>query len=399
MSTKTKIAIITPYGSEPRFDNYAEFILAKGLIKQGYDVRFYTYKIRGNKYYQSNSTYQGVKTFRCRQRLGIAPGLFFNIIGFRPQIVMMFHPRSWLNLSGYMAGKIIGAKTISEIVGILHDPFIVEDRDDPIGKIRKNVKLITSFKGLIKMLPARDFLNNWRNFIFHMPTAKADQIITINYDEQKYTKQFYGRDSAMIYWSIPKDQPMPTEKPTDVKIPEKYLFFIGQVKRRKGWDTAIEAIAELKKQNIKKNLVFVCPAPAINEAEDIVNKLNLKDQVTFLTDISNEERNWLYKNAQYVLIPSRYEGFGLPVFETFLAGKPVLATDIPVFLEFLKHKKNSMLSRVGDSQEMAENIKILDQNPELVKELVKNGKQTALEFNDEKMISKYLDLIEKILQK
>jgi len=88
---KFRIVIITPFGAEPRCDNYAEFILARGLSKMGHDIHFYTYKMRGNSHYRKDCIYKGIKVFRCRQRFGISPGLFFSIINFRPDIIIFFH--------------------------------------------------------------------------------------------------------------------------------------------------------------------------------------------------------------------------------------------------------------------------------------------------------------------
>lgn len=45
------------------------------------------------------------------------------------------------------------------------------------------------------------------------------------------------------------------------------------------------------------------------------------------------ELAWLYAHAEFVLFPSRYEGFGFPLVEAFAAGAPVLASDLAVFRE------------------------------------------------------------------
>ena len=115
------------------------------------------------------------------------------------------------------------------------------------------------------------------------------------------------------------------------------------------------------------------------------------------TESINEEKNWLYDHAQYVLAPSRYEGFGLPVFEAFVAGKPLFGTDIPVYLEFLKHEENAMISKTGNAQELAQNIKILDNNPALAKQLVSAGYKTAEKFSDKVMIDKFVKVIEALV--
>ncbi len=49
--------------------------------------------------------------------------------------------------------------------------------------------------------------------------------------------------------------------------------------------------------------------------------------------VSDEELVRLYAGARVVLVPSREEGFGLPVLEAFMCGVPVVASDIPALRE------------------------------------------------------------------
>ncbi|MFZ6053171.1 glycosyltransferase family 4 protein [Halocola ammonii] len=64
-------------------------------------------------------------------------------------------------------------------------------------------------------------------------------------------------------------------------------------------------------------------------------KMNLRETTCFKwhRNVSDEELIALYKSARLVVVPSEYEGFGLPVLEALYFGKPVLANDIPVFRE------------------------------------------------------------------
>jgi len=399
MNNDCKIAIITPFGAEPRLDHFAEFLLAKKLRALGHNIQFYTYRLRSNPQYRKNQLYQGIKVFRCRQRLGIAPGLFFSIIRFRPHVVIFFHPKSFLSFSAFLATKFSGAKTISEIVSILHDPFIVKDTDDPYNSIRSDVRLLTNWKQLVKSLSSGKFLLSWKNFIYHMPIARADIIVAIYKEEQYYIQKFYGRNSVLIHWALPEDSNREQSKPDENiygKIPEKYLLFIAQIKKRKGWDTALEALAVLKNQGMKKNIVFVCPTHDVSAAENYARKLGVREQIFFLSGVNNEEKNWLYANSQGVLAPSRYEGFGLPVFEALRAGKPVLTTTIPVYQEILKHEVDSLLSRPGNAEELAKNIKTLDDDSSLAAKLVANGRRTASKYTDTIMTEKFLTQINKL---
>ena len=225
-----------------------------------------------------------------------------------------------------------------------------------------------------------------------MPVAKADTIVAINKDEQEYVKKIYKRDSHLIYWASPKSDSMSHQTKPAGTIPDEYLFFIGKIKKRKGWDTVLEALAELKRKGLNKKLIFVSPDDTA-VAKNYATTLGVVNDVFFHSYVSNAEKNWLYTHATYVLAPSRYEGFGLPVFEAFIAGKPLLATDIAVYVEFLQHKKNAMMSKTGDGLNLAQNIIELDNNPQLAKIIVHAGKITASQFTEEIMINKFLELI------
>ncbi len=393
---KRKIAIVTPYGGEPRLDNYAEFVLAQGLLEKGYDVRFYTYASRHIPTYSQNLIYKGVPVFRVRERFGFSPSLFLSILTFRPDTVLTFHPRSFLNFSAYWASRMVRARFIVEIVGILHDPYIVGDTDDPEGTIKSPTKISTSLNTLVREAQSGAWKNAWENYIFHMPTANADTIIAINENERHHIQSIYKRDAALIYWCAPKLQHTGEMRPQPLSggnMPAQFLLFIGMVKRRKGWDTAIEALSFLKHRGVIKKLVFVSSHTDLSEPIAHAEALGVRDQITFLSQISNEEKSWVYRNCQYVLIPSRYEGFGLPVFEAFLARKPICASDIPVFREFLVDKGNATIFPKGDAAALAEAVLQLDQDTKLRETLTEGGTATAARFNAEEMIKKYVSLL------
>jgi alpha-1,3-rhamnosyl/mannosyltransferase len=54
---------------------------------------------------------------------------------------------------------------------------------------------------------------------------------------------------------------------------------------------------------------------------------------TTLGAVSPAALEWLYANATLLVLPSRYEGFGLPLIEAAARGTPVLASDIPALRE------------------------------------------------------------------
>ncbi|MFA5185789.1 MAG: glycosyltransferase family 4 protein [Patescibacteria group bacterium] len=400
-----KIAIVTPFGAEERLDQFAEFIVAQGLVKRGCDVRYFTYRIKSNPAYVKDECYKGVNTIRCSQKLGIAPRLVWNIFVWRPEVVILNHTRSYLNLCGYFAAKLVGAKTVFQVVGFLHDDYVVEDRDDPLDHIRNEIHLIHGFWDFLKTwMKTRSFKSNWENFLFHMPLYRSDKRVTITQFERAALQRIAGLDSEIIPWGVHLDMEKVGESLPVMKdgrpLPENYLFYIGQVKRRKGWDTIIQALDVLKREGVKRNLVFVTSSsPAeFKEAEDMVKSFGLEDQVYFMFRISNPEREWLYNRATATLAPSRYEGFGLTVFESWVAKVPVLGTDIPVYSDFMFDGDTALVSKKGDPESMAVNIKRLDE-PGMRERLVQGGLRMVKEFSAERVVDGFWKLLEEFPRK
>jgi glycosyltransferase involved in cell wall biosynthesis len=54
---------------------------------------------------------------------------------------------------------------------------------------------------------------------------------------------------------------------------------------------------------------------------------DIKNKVTILEDVSDEELAWFYKHASYSVYTSQYEGWGLPIAESLTYGTPVICSD------------------------------------------------------------------------
>jgi glycosyltransferase involved in cell wall biosynthesis len=103
-----------------------------------------------------------------------------------------------------------------------------------------------------------------------------------------------------------------------------YLLFVGALHRRKDPLAAIEALAL-----IDGDLRLVLAGPDKGQAEEarrVVTRLGLDGRVEFAGHVEKAELAALYRGAQALVLPSRYEGFGLPVVEAMASGTPVVAT-------------------------------------------------------------------------
>jgi glycosyltransferase involved in cell wall biosynthesis len=101
--------------------------------------------------------------------------------------------------------------------------------------------------------------------------------------------------------------------------------------------------------------------------------------------------------AAALVLPSRDEGFGLPVLEAMAAGCPVVTTDIPVIGELVRHGENGWLVRYNDASALAEGICAVLENPALRARLVAGGLRTIREqFSEGRLVAQIEDVFTQV---
>lgn len=71
----------------------------------------------------------------------------------------------------------------------------------------------------------------------------------------------------------------------------------------------------------------------LEQVENSIIRHKCNDRISILTSLSDEEMLTSLFNSNFVVFPSLFEGFGMPIIEGLVAGKPVLCSDIPVHKE------------------------------------------------------------------
>ena len=113
---------------------------------------------------------------------------------------------------------------------------------------------------------------------------------------------------------------------------DDYLLFVGTAEPRKGLDTLLAALSEPALMG--QSLVVVGPrgwggVDVWQEAE----VRGIGDRVTITGRVDDADLAALYAGARLVVMPSRAEGFGLPVLEAMTLGVPVVTSDDPAMRE------------------------------------------------------------------
>jgi glycosyltransferase involved in cell wall biosynthesis len=95
----------------------------------------------------------------------------------------------------------------------------------------------------------------------------------------------------------------------------------------KGTQHLIPAFATLCEQFPKLKLVFIGQPKPGGKTEKLIDTLGVADRIRFVHGISTDEIRYLYAGSALAVVPSEYEGFGLPAGEAMACATPVVATD------------------------------------------------------------------------
>lgn len=123
-------------------------------------------------------------------------------------------------------------------------------------------------------------------------------------------------------------QPIPmvevAERIQRLGIPDKYLLSVGTIEPRKNYPLLFQVIAGLPDLHL---VIAGRKGWKYGKILSQIAELGLDRRVHLLEYVSTPDLVALYNAAQLVVLPSVYEGFGLPVLEAMACGTPVLASN------------------------------------------------------------------------
>ncbi len=108
--------------------------------------------------------------------------------------------------------------------------------------------------------------------------------------------------------------------------------------------------------------------------------LRLGTDVVQLGTVPDDELPGWYAAADVLAFPSTKEGWGLAVLEAMSAGLPVVASDLPVFLEYLRPGKDAVIVPAGDAAALAKALAGVLGSPVLAGRLSAAGLTVASRF-------------------
>jgi glycosyltransferase involved in cell wall biosynthesis len=117
-----------------------------------------------------------------------------------------------------------------------------------------------------------------------------------------------------------------------LQLPPRYLLSLATLEPRKGLDVLLEALADPGAPDIAL-VVVGQPGWGGVDLDAQARALGVSDRVLQLGRLSDERLAAVLAGATVLVMPSRAEGFGLPVLEAMAAGVPAVTSDDPALVE------------------------------------------------------------------
>jgi glycosyltransferase involved in cell wall biosynthesis len=176
-----------------------------------------------------------------------------------------------------------------------------------------------------------------------------------------------------------------------------YLLYFGRLDWfQKGLDVLLEAMAILSARWPQLRLKVAGRGKDRQRVMDAARALGIPENVEMLGPVSDTERNRLYAGARVLLMPSRFEGFGMVAAEAMAAGVPVVAAASDSLPEVVDPPAGGVLVPVGDALATADAVDWLLRNPGARHELSQSARISAERFRWDRLAQQHFAFLESI---
>ncbi len=167
-----------------------------------------------------------------------------------------------------------------------------------------------------------------------------------------------------------------------IPLPANFLFYPAAFWPHKNHKILIDALNKLKYKFLDLSLVFTGIIKKIElkkEIDDLIKNYGLSKKVLFLGYVSDENLNYIYQNANALVFPSSFEGFGLPIVEAFQYKLPVVAANNTSISEIVGDA--GLLFETNNLNALIDCIKKVLLNHNLREQLINQGLERVKKFS------------------
>ncbi len=250
-------------------------------------------------------------------------------------------------------------------------------------KLFKRIAIPAAKKADLIICPSRFS----KDRIIHHLDFNEEKIKVIYQGAKTFNEEFYSDRLREFFKTIDNSQ---------------YLLHVGVLEKRKNIPFLIKYAASFLKENNYKLVLVGKQNPKINnndlpEIVKTIEDLQLGNHVVLTGYIEDKELPYLYKHALAYVLPSSYEGFGIPILEAFAFKLPVLVSSSTSLPEI--GGDAVLIFEQFNNADFSEKLNSIASDQSIRQELVTKGVKRLEQFNWDTFASSYIQTIKNITAK
>jgi glycosyltransferase involved in cell wall biosynthesis len=235
---------------------------------------------------------------------------------------------------------------------------------------------------------------------------KADAIIAISNTVRQHVIEYLGVDEDRVhrvYYGVDEDfrRSIPQERLEETRrtyeLPDRFFLYCGQIYPPKNFGRLIRAYARVGPE-LGIYLVVAGKHTQTKLCEEeiaLIDKLGISPWVVQSGWIDRDALPAFYALAEALLLPSLYEGFGLPLVEAMASGAPVVTSNRYATQEVVGQA--GILVDPEDVDSIADGMHRVATDRNLRQQLVEAGRERARAFSWKKCAQETIQVLEKVL--
>lgn len=319
----------------------------------------------------------------------------------------IFLPDGWKKIGvrygKYSIGEIVafGRQVRRQGVDLFHSPHYTL----PIGLKRRSVVTIHDLTHLRFPQYFNPIQRSYAHIAIRHAVRHAGAIIT----DSEFTKQdilrlfrIHKDNVHVVHLGVRedfkpvRDQEMLQAFRNRYRLQKPYILYVGSTKPHKNIPTLLHAFKNVSSRYNDLYLVFAGESFFENKklmAES--NSLRVSDRIIDLGRLTTDDLRCAYSSAEMLVLPSEYEGFGLPAVEAMACETPVIVSNGGSLPEIAGQA--ALVFALGQPNLLFECIDNLMSNTLLRKDLIAKGKKNLLRFSWRVAAQKTLKIYESLL--
>jgi len=226
-----------------------------------------------------------------------------------------------------------------------------------------------------------------------MPSAYRDRDFVVISDSTALDLQKRGFPSDRIHVSYPGIDHS-VFVPSGPRDPLPTVVYLGRLRRYKGLDLVMRAVAQLRSEGLEVKLLVVGHGDDESRLKRVSGELGLGEGIRFRGFVSEEEKVRILQSAWINVYPSPKEGWGITNVEAAACGTPSVASDSPGLRESVLDGRTGFLVTHDDVAAWTEALRRLLEDSDLREAMAARAVEHADRFTWEATADEMEDILQ-----